>query len=355
MTGSGREQKMTRRHSEPSLFPTPSTSDHSENSVRSLDTVSVRRKMNRRRSHGSRSRKFDEHEKQGKEGHVYKVLVTWREMVTGMLLLSAFLTCLSVFFLLGDESQIDPLQESTSCESRTFSPQRLLSYLANKGGDGEAELAPYPQVMHGTCSYSFHICSDSPNLAATIENMETILYILLVGALLTVVGVTGLFYDETEDAMLQLWTASQLSKSNSRSFMTDLSDYTSWTGHASFRRNNDNAMADLFPDTSVLFAEILGFEAWSSQREPIQCLTLLETAYHAFDCLAKKQGIFKVEAVADCYTAAAGLPEPRTDHAEALLQFAHDCRMSFKETTKALEVTLGPDTSDLSLRVGIHR
>ena len=58
-------------------------------------------------------------------------------------------------------------------------------------------------------------------------------------------------------------------------------------------------IADLFPDTTVLFADIVGFEAWSSQREPTQCLTLLETVYEAFDHQARLQGIFKVEAVAE--------------------------------------------------------
>jgi len=45
-----------------------------------------------------------------------------------------------------------------------------------------------------------------------------------------------------------------------------------------------------------------GFEAWSSIREPSQCLDLLETIYDALDSLAKKQGIFKVESTVDHYT-----------------------------------------------------
>jgi Adenylate and Guanylate cyclase catalytic domain len=339
---------LPRRHSEPTLFR--DCDESMNNSDLSLDTVGVRRKMNRRRSHGSRRTTFDEKPLVGDTADNAKVLVTWREITTGVLLLCAFLTCLSVFFLLGGESQ-DARESTSNCESRTFLQQKLISYLAK--GEGLEDFATFQNAndMNSTCSYSFNICSDNPNLAVTIENLETTLYILLVGALLTVVGVAVLFYDDSEDAMMQLWMANSIITPSR--FMTDLSEHnSSWGGHASFRRN---AMADLFPDTSVLFADIVGFEAWSSQREPTQCLTLLETIYDAFDRLAKKQGIFKVEAVADCYTAAAGLPDARSDHAEALLQFAHDCRECFKQSTKALEVTLGPDTSDLSLRVGIHR
>lgn len=42
-------------------------------------------------------------------------------------------------------------------------------------------------------------------------------------------------------------------------------------------------IADLFPNATVLFADIEGFTAWSSVREPTQVFTLLETVYGAFD------------------------------------------------------------------------
>ena len=60
-------------------------------------------------------------------------------------------------------------------------------------------------------------------------------------------------------------------------------------------------IADLFPHTTVLFADISGFTAWSSSREPSQVFILLETVYHAFDVMARRRGVFKVETVGDCY------------------------------------------------------
>jgi len=52
--------------------------------------------------------------------------------------------------------------------------------------------------------------------------------------------------------------------------------------------------------------------------------------------------------------AVAGLPEPRRDHAVAAARFAFEVMRSFAVTVKHLELTLGPDTSDLNLRIGIH-
>jgi CHASE domain/Adenylate and Guanylate cyclase catalytic domain len=45
------------------------------------------------------------------------------------------------------------------------------------------------------------------------------------------------------------------------------------------------------------FADIVGFTAWSSAREPIQVFTLLETVYQAFDEIAKRRRVFKVSTV----------------------------------------------------------
>jgi class 3 adenylate cyclase len=74
-------------------------------------------------------------------------------------------------------------------------------------------------------------------------------------------------------------------------------------------------IADLFPHATVMFIDIAGFTAWSSEREPTQVFSLLENLYHAFDEVGRKLGIFKVETIGDSYVAVAGLPSPREDHA----------------------------------------
>ena len=113
-------------------------------------------------------------------------------------------------------------------------------------------------------------------------------------------------------------------------------------------------IADLFTESTVLFADIAGFTAWSSQREPAQVFTLLETLYRAFDEIAKRRRVFKVETIGDCYVAVTGVPEPQKDHAIIMCRFARDMMTSTRQLTKRLETTLGPDTGDLDMRVGIH-
>lgn len=116
----------------------------------------------------------------------------------------------------------------------------------------------------------------------------------------------------------------------------------------------DKPIADLFPATTVLFADIAGFTAWSSARDPSQVFTLLETIYAAFDKLAEQRTVFKVETIGDCYVAVTGLPHPQEDHAVIMVKFARDCVKMMQALVQSLETELGPDTSDLKIRVGLH-
>jgi class 3 adenylate cyclase len=114
------------------------------------------------------------------------------------------------------------------------------------------------------------------------------------------------------------------------------------------------AIADLFPNCTVLFGDIVGFTAWSSARDPSQVFELLQTIYQAFDLIAKRRRVFKVETIGDSYLAVTGLPEPQPDHAVIMCRFAAECRLKLMEVTRMLEVTLGPDTGELGMRFGLH-
>lgn len=103
-----------------------------------------------------------------------------------------------------------------------------------------------------------------------------------------------------------------------------------------------------------IFADIAGFTAWSSEREPSQVFRLLETIYSAFDSIAKRLGVFKVETIGDCYVAVTGLPQPNKNHAVICAQFAYHCLQAMDQLSHQLELTLGPGTSDLALRIGLH-
>ncbi len=114
-------------------------------------------------------------------------------------------------------------------------------------------------------------------------------------------------------------------------------------------------IADLFSHVTVMFADISGFTAWSSTREPSQVFFLLESIYNAFDTIARKMDVFKVETIGDSYVAVAGLPNPRVDHAEVMARFAYKCLVKMNSLAHNLELSLGPGTAELCMRFGLHR
>lgn len=125
--------------------------------------------------------------------------------------------------------------------------------------------------------------------------------------------------------------------------------------HATTPENEaDSPIADLFSNCTVLFADIQGFTSWSSERSPGQVFVLLENIYGAFDRIADRRGVFKVETIGDCYMAVTGLPTPQKDHAVIMARFARDCRDQLTTLTRSLEVSLGPETSELTMRFGLH-
>jgi class 3 adenylate cyclase len=113
-------------------------------------------------------------------------------------------------------------------------------------------------------------------------------------------------------------------------------------------------IADLFPHCTVMYGDMVGFTAWSSAREPTQVFTLLENVYYSFDMLAAKRRVFKVETIGDCYVAVVGLPDPRKNHATIMARFADDCIHKLREVVQGLEIELGPETADLSMRFGLN-
>jgi class 3 adenylate cyclase len=116
-----------------------------------------------------------------------------------------------------------------------------------------------------------------------------------------------------------------------------------------------NQVSNFFlPNSTYEKSDISGFTAWSSVRDPAQVFTLLESVYQAFDKIARKRGVFKVETIGDSYVAVTGLPDPQEDHALIMCRFARDCRAKMNAITQSLDLTLGPDTSDLKMRFGLH-
>mmetsp|Transcript_12076 Transcript_12076/g.23087 ORF Transcript_12076/g.23087 Transcript_12076/m.23087 type:complete len:851 (-) Transcript_12076:163-2715(-) len=126
------------------------------------------------------------------------------------------------------------------------------------------------------------------------------------------------------------------------------------TRQRSKRRGRGKALADKYPETTVFFMDLAGFTAWSSDREPEDVFLLLETLYEAYDRIALRRDVFKVETIGDCYMAVTGLPKPQKDHAYRMAKFAMACQAKTSLVLQELKESLGEDTVTLGCRIGLH-
>jgi adenylate cyclase len=85
----------------------------------------------------------------------------------------------------------------------------------------------------------------------------------------------------------------------------------------------------------------------SGQVTPAALVDNLKRIFSTFDALCQRFGIERIKTIGDAYMAAAGLPEPRPDHAEADAEFALTMLAALDEVNAAAEV-------HFDIRIGIH-
>ena len=116
---------------------------------------------------------------------------------------------------------------------------------------------------------------------------------------------------------------------------------------ASQLKDGAETVADAHDDVTVLFVDICGFTRLSGGSRPSQVVHMLGEVFSAFDALVERHRVEKIKTIGDAYMVAAGLPEPRPDHAQAIADLALDM----------LEVVRGlrdPSGGSLQVRIGAH-
>jgi adenylate cyclase len=107
---------------------------------------------------------------------------------------------------------------------------------------------------------------------------------------------------------------------------------------------SQEVIAERCEEVSVLFADITGFTPFAERLPAEEVVVLLDEIFSAFDELVARHGLEKIKTIGDGYLVAAGIPTPRTDHAETAARLALAMREALVEL---------PVASGLSLRAGI--
>jgi len=108
----------------------------------------------------------------------------------------------------------------------------------------------------------------------------------------------------------------------------------------------ETPLADRFEEVAVLFADMVGFTRMSEHLTPEEVVELLDGLFSEFDSIAERLHLEKIKTVGDAYMVVGGLPEPRSDAAEAVAEMA----LEMQDMVAGYRSSLG---ETLRLRIGI--
>ncbi len=112
-------------------------------------------------------------------------------------------------------------------------------------------------------------------------------------------------------------------------------------------QDGQSIIADSFSDVSVLFADLVGFTNFASQKSAAETVKVLNQIFSEFDQLSLQHGLEKIKTIGDAYMVVGGLPEPQENHAEAIAQMALDMQASVTRFN-------AKNNYSFSLRIGIN-
>ncbi|MEG3921758.1 MULTISPECIES: adenylate/guanylate cyclase domain-containing protein [unclassified Microcoleus] len=112
-------------------------------------------------------------------------------------------------------------------------------------------------------------------------------------------------------------------------------------------QERQSIIADSFSDVSVLFADLVGFTNFASQRSAAETVQVLNRIFSQFDELSLRHGLEKIKTMGDAYMVVGGLPEPQENHPFAIAQMALDMQAAVASFNVE-------NNHNFSLRIGIN-
>ncbi|HXV28759.1 MAG TPA: adenylate/guanylate cyclase domain-containing protein, partial [Sinorhizobium sp.] len=111
--------------------------------------------------------------------------------------------------------------------------------------------------------------------------------------------------------------------------------------------SGETIIANQLSDVTILFADIVAFTKLSSRLTAADLVGRLNRLFSEFDRLAISFGVEKIKTLGDAYMLAAGLPEPRANHAHAVADMALAMMATVERMNDELPIPL-------QMRIGIH-
>ena len=109
----------------------------------------------------------------------------------------------------------------------------------------------------------------------------------------------------------------------------------------------EKRIADAHAEVSVLFADLVGFTQLSKGLSAPLLVDILDQIFSKFDAIVGEIGVEKIKTIGDCYMLVGGVPEPRADHAVAVVEAGFAMLQAMQEINRQ-------QGTQLQIRVGVN-
>ena len=121
----------------------------------------------------------------------------------------------------------------------------------------------------------------------------------------------------------------------------------------------ERMIADAFDDVSILFLDLVNFTAIAARVPPKHLVHLLNEIFAACDDVIRRHGMTKIKTIGDAYLAAAGVPEPITDHVARCAAAAVELQQRLETLRISMPENYGDkswidEVGDINVRIGLH-
>jgi adenylate cyclase len=112
-------------------------------------------------------------------------------------------------------------------------------------------------------------------------------------------------------------------------------------------QDGEEVIAEVYPEVTVFFSDIVGFTDLSAQLGPHETVNLLNAIFEKFDELVETHGVEKIKTIGDSYMVVGGVPNRDPLHCQHVAEFALDAMSFIQEFPADLPFPI-------EMRMGIH-
>jgi PAS domain S-box-containing protein len=117
--------------------------------------------------------------------------------------------------------------------------------------------------------------------------------------------------------------------------------------HTPLQTLESPVIAQRIDDATVLFADLVGFTAFSGAQDAQFVVEQLNHIVHVFDGLAARHRVEKIKTIGDCYMLAGGVPDRQDDHALRVANAALEMRAELARLNRE-------HGQSFQIRIGMH-